>query len=54
MERNTLSEMKEFSRRDPVQIEEHSSFSLDHFAIPHHYKDDVKEIMIPYGLVNDR
>lgn len=54
MERSTLSEMKEFSRRDPVQIEEHSSFSLDHFAIPHHYKDDVKEIMIPYGLVNDR
>ena len=30
------------------------SFPLDMFSVPHHYKGDVKEIMIPHGLVIDR
>ncbi|CAN0529036.1 unnamed protein product, partial [Scytosiphon promiscuus] len=35
-------------------IEDQLSFPLDMFAVPHHYKDDVKAIMIPHGLVVDR
>lgn len=54
LERNARLAKNEFDRRSPVVIEEHGSFSVEHFAVPHHYKDDVKEIMIPFGLVNDR
>lgn len=43
-----------FVRKEPFVVEDQVSFSLDMFAVPHHYKDDVKEIMIPHGLVIDR
>lgn len=43
-----------FVRKDPLAIDEKVGFPLDMFAVPHHYKDDVKEIMIPHGLVIDR
>ena len=43
-----------FVRREPFAIQDQGGFSLDAFAVPHHYKDDVKEIMIPHGLVIDR
>lgn len=35
-------------------IQDQDGFSLDMFAVPNHYKNDVKEIMIPHGLVIDR
>lgn len=35
-------------------IEDDQSFPVEHFAVPHHYKDSVSEILIPRGLVLDR
>lgn len=49
-----LANSATFVRKDPFLIEEELSFPADMFAVPHHYKDDVKEIMIPHGLVIDR
>eukprot|EP00903_Cladosiphon_okamuranus_P009348 g8914.t1 len=43
-----------FVRRDPMVIQDQDGFSLDMFAVPHHYKDDVSKILIPHGLVIDR
>lgn len=43
-----------FIRRDPIFVSNDPYFNLEHFCVPHHYKDDVSEIMIPYGLIDDR
>ena len=34
--------------------EEEFAYNKDHFLIPSHYKDDIKNIMIPHGLMIDR
>jgi len=30
------------------------SYTLDHFCVPKHYEEDLEDIMIPYGLIQDR
>lgn len=44
----------EFLRRSPVLIGDDQFFPLEQFLVPHHYKDALKEIMIPHGLIVDR
>ncbi|CAM9352909.1 unnamed protein product [Ascophyllum nodosum] len=45
---------KAFIRRDPMIIRDDASFDLEHFSVPNHYRDDISEIMIPFGLLVDR
>ncbi|CAN0060609.1 unnamed protein product, partial [Sphacelaria rigidula] len=49
-----LADKSSLVRRDPLVIEDDQSFPVEHFAVPHHYKDSVSEILIPRGLVLDR
>ena len=30
------------------------SYDKDHFLVPGHYKDDIKNVMLPHGLMMDR
>jgi hypoxanthine phosphoribosyltransferase len=45
-------------RKEPIQISDDESaygyYTGDMFLIPPHYRDDVKSVMIPRGLVTDR
>eukprot|EP00158_Paraphelidium_tribonemae_P001467 Partr_v1_DN24428_c0_g1_i1_m66255 putative phosphoribosyltransferase len=31
-----------------------SSYAIDHFALPHHYADDLECVLIPHGLILNR
>nr|XP_045604367.1 hypoxanthine-guanine phosphoribosyltransferase-like [Procambarus clarkii] len=34
--------------------DDYSGYGLSHFCIPNHYVDDLEDIMIPWGLLQDR
>ncbi|KAF2358006.1 Hypoxanthine phosphoribosyl transferase [Trinorchestia longiramus] len=34
--------------------DQYRSYTLDHFCVPKHYEDDLEDIMIPWGLIQDR
>lgn len=55
LERNArLADRGALVRRDPLVIDDDQCFPIEQFLVPHHYKDSVKEILIPHGLVQDR
>lgn len=38
-----------------IKIEDaYRSYTLNHFCVPKHYEDDLEDIMIPWGLIQDR
>ncbi len=38
-----------------LQVEDDNpGYSLDMFCIPKHYQDSIENIIIPYGLIQDR
>ncbi|CAF0899906.1 unnamed protein product [Didymodactylos carnosus] len=40
---------------DPLVIpDEFEGYALRYFNLPLHYRDDLKSVLIPYGLVQDR
>lgn len=34
--------------------DKYSGYALSHFCVPKHYEDDLEDIMIPWGLIQDR
>lgn len=42
------------SGKPPFVVPDDFSFDLDHFSVPEHYAADLKEIMLPHGIVMDR
>ncbi|MCL4140254.1 UNVERIFIED_CONTAM: hypothetical protein GTU68_033952 [Idotea baltica] len=40
---------------DPIKIlDDYKGYSLNHFCVPKHYEDDIEDIMIPWGVIQDR
>ncbi|KAL2912314.1 hypothetical protein HK105_208229 [Polyrhizophydium stewartii] len=37
-----------------IDIKADQQYSLEHFAVPGHYNEDVSSILIPHGLIRDR
>ena len=37
-----------------MTVPEEQNFSLDHFCVPDHYKDDLSHVMLPHGMIIDR
>ena len=35
-------------------VPDEQSFSLDHFCIPDHYRDDLSHVMLTHGMIIDR
>jgi len=47
--------MGEAKEVDCITIkDDYERYSLDHFCVPKHYEDDLKNVMIPRGLILDR
>ncbi|XP_063601509.1 hypoxanthine-guanine phosphoribosyltransferase-like isoform X1 [Penaeus indicus] len=34
--------------------DKYSGYAISHFCVPKHYEDDLEDIMIPWGLIQDR
>jgi len=46
---------KHFIESDPLVIpDSFEGYPLNYFNLPLHYRDDLKSVLIPYGLVQDR
>ncbi len=41
-------------RREPLYIEDDHKIHTQHFNIPVHYKEHVKDILVPHGMIVDR
>lgn len=42
------------NRREPYFVADDSGVSLDHFYIPAHYQETLKEMLVPHGMLVDR
>lgn len=41
-------------RREPYVVADDAGRSLDHFYIPAHYQETLKEMLVPHGMIVDR
>lgn len=41
-------------RREPYFISDDFAMDKEHFVIPQHYKEHLKSVMVPHGMIVDR
>lgn len=51
---STLSNQETTERREPYFVADDAGVSLDHFYIPQHYEETLKEVLVPHGMLVDR
>ncbi len=41
-------------RREPFFIDDEQSIAKEHFVLPRHYQEHLKNILVPHGMIVDR